>query len=227
VEGFTEEQPQTSVLWFDLRPTEFYTHLKGRLLIHWPPSAKYPLPFRKWDRWANEWELPTEGVCSENALGAAKPDWEAVDPCAEGLFWPPAPGHHDTDSDGSPRRALVTGYRVLRDTPMAKHVKELHDNECQICGETLLLLNGLRYAEAHHIKSLGAPHNGPDRAENVLCVCPNHHAALDLKTCEISVSMLRTADGHTIGQEFIDYHNKQVSGLLAECSLAPQQRRRQ
>ena len=30
-----------------------------------------------------------------------------------------------------------------------------------------------------HIKDLGRPHNGPDTEENVLCLCPNHHALFD------------------------------------------------
>jgi predicted restriction endonuclease len=42
-----------------------------------------------------------------------------------------------------------------------------------VCGETIPLADGLRYAEAHHIQPFGAPHNGPDISENVICLCPN------------------------------------------------------
>ena len=35
------------------------------------------------------------------------------------------------------------------------------------------------YAEAAHIRPLGAPHNGPDTLDNTLCLCPNHHVLFD------------------------------------------------
>ena len=35
------------------------------------------------------------------------------------------------------------------------------------------------YAEAAHIRPLGAPHHGPDTPDNLLYVCPNHHVLFD------------------------------------------------
>jgi predicted restriction endonuclease len=55
----------------------------------------------------------------------------------------------------------------------------LHEYRCQICGKRIALPDGGFYAEAHHIRPLGSPHNGPDHVGNILCVCPNHHVALD------------------------------------------------
>ena len=47
-----------------------------------------------------------------------------------------------------------------------------------MCGTRLEGLSG-PYAEAAHIRPLGAPHHGPDTPDNILCLCPNHHVLLD------------------------------------------------
>jgi putative restriction endonuclease len=47
-----------------------------------------------------------------------------------------------------------------------------------MCGIRLKGLAG-PYAEAAHIRPLGAPHHGPDTADNILCLCPNHHVLFD------------------------------------------------
>ena len=68
--------------------------------------------------------------------------------------------------------------RIVRDTAQARRVKTLYDYRCQMCG---IRLGGLAgpYAEAAHIRPLGAPHHGPDTPDNVLCLCPNHHVLFD------------------------------------------------
>jgi hypothetical protein len=56
-----------------------------------------------------------------------------------------------SDLDAPPGRVSTTVYRILRDTELARRIKRIHEYKCQICGETIQLLNGSRYAEAHHI----------------------------------------------------------------------------
>ncbi|MDK2980281.1 MAG: hypothetical protein PWQ55_628 [Chloroflexota bacterium] len=77
-----------------------------------------------------------------------------------------------------PERAQVLTTRIIRDTVLARNLKLLYKFKCQICGKAIRLING-EYSEAHHIKPLGAPHNGPDRWENILILCPNHHVEFD------------------------------------------------
>ena len=79
------------------------------------------------------------------------------------------------DEVAPPERILVETYRILRDTELARKIKKLHKNECQLCGTTITLQDGTSYSEAHHICPLGTPHNGPDVAGNILVLCPNHH----------------------------------------------------
>jgi HNH endonuclease len=109
-----------------------------------------------------------------------------------------------------PPRKTVTLERVVRDTEVARRVKALHGYRCQVCGSTIELPNGGCYAEAHHIKPLGEPHGGYDVESNVMCVCPNHHAELDLALWDIDPSGLRTAEGHTIDPEYVRYHNEDL-----------------
>jgi hypothetical protein len=108
------------------------------------------------------------------------------------------------------RRSRVEEYRILRDTTLARTIKALHDNQCQICGTALSLADGSSYAEAHHIKPLGRPYNGPDTEGNILVLCPNHHALFDLGAIQIALDDLRSHPEHRIAREFIDYHNAHI-----------------
>lgn len=111
----------------------------------------------------------------------------------------------------APPKVTTITYRVLRDTELARRIKRLHDYRCQICAHTIVLPSGEKYAEAHHIRPLGTPHNGPDVADNIICVCPNHHAELDYGVSELSLSDLRTVDGHSAGEAWVRYHNEQIA----------------
>jgi len=115
-----------------------------------------------------------------------------------------------SDSSGATEREELTTYRILRDSAIAREVKQLHNYECQLCGHSIMLPNGGRYAEAHHIRPLGTPHNGPDIKENIICLCPNHHAELDYGVRPLTESEIQQAKGHTLGNQFINYHNSSV-----------------
>lgn len=115
-----------------------------------------------------------------------------------------------SDFNAPAQRGQTTTYRIIRDTALARLVKVRHNYECQICGEWIDLPNGERYAEAHHIRPLGSPHDGPDRIENIICVCPNHHAELDYFARSLNSMDLRLADGHAVGEIYLAYHNESV-----------------
>jgi hypothetical protein len=71
--GFADERTSASVLWFDLTPTDFYVHWKGRLIVGWPP------PERSWWRRAHRNEFPIIAVLEDSALDAALPEWDEID----------------------------------------------------------------------------------------------------------------------------------------------------
>jgi hypothetical protein len=125
---------------------------------------------------------------------------------------PPRATPAASDLANPPERIMTTTYRILRDTALALRVKLLHHYECQICGHTINLPDGSRYAEAHHILPLGKPHDGPDEIANILCLCPNHHAECDYGVRQILLEELRQIEGHKVGRQFVDYHNRRIFG---------------
>lgn len=119
---------------------------------------------------------------------------------------------------GPPPRIEVSIQQLVRSTAVAQRVKELHGHQCQVCGLTLQTVAG-PYAQAAHIRPLGRPHDGPDVAANVLCLCPNDHVRFDTGGLSITDNLevvsfdsteppvkLRTVPGHNIDLAQIQYH---------------------
>jgi predicted restriction endonuclease len=88
----------------------------------------------------------------------------------------------DVDEHGRPTgpapRRDTTRSVIVRDEALARRVKELEGDRCQICGTALRYLNR-PYSEAAHIRGLGRPHHGPDELHNLLCLCANCHVLFD------------------------------------------------
>jgi 5-methylcytosine-specific restriction endonuclease McrA len=103
-------------------------------------------------------------------------------------------------------------YRVLRDSTLARQIKLLHGNCCQICSTTMKLQGNKLYSEAHHIIPLGEPHNGPDKADNLIVLCPNCHVLCDYGANSLDLSNIKQVDNHQISQKSIDYHNTKIVG---------------
>jgi putative restriction endonuclease len=112
-------------------------------------------------------------------------------------------------------RRETTVQRLVRDTAQARRIKDLYDYRCQMCGTRLEGLAG-PYAEAAHIRPLGAPHNGPDTPNNILCLCPNHHVLIDHGGVGIAEDLsLIGAEGrlhldprHQISEEYLRYRRE-------------------
>jgi hypothetical protein len=110
-----------------------------------------------------------------------------------------------------PKRISTETYRILRDTKLVIEIKKSHGFQCQVCHNPPLKLNDAKlYAEGHHIKPLGSPHDGTDVRENILCVCPNCHVLLDYGAIDLNLDQLSNSSAHTIGREYIDYHNHKI-----------------
>ncbi len=111
----------------------------------------------------------------------------------------------DINDPEATERYLVNTYRVLRDTALARRIKADMGHTCQICASRIILGDGSPYAEAHHVKPLGKPHNGPDEPGNIVCVCPNCHVKLDYGA--IAADPVRLSN---VLPEFINYHNQVI-----------------
>ncbi|HHT9146742.1 MAG: HNH endonuclease [Candidatus Brocadiaceae bacterium] len=147
------------------------------------------------------------GMENENGSNEASPQSA---PSREGFSLPPQKTPEANDLQSPEDRVPTTIYRILRDTELSRRIKYEHGYKCQVCNHTIQLPDGSYYAEAHHIKPLGIPHNGPDISGNILCLCPNHHAELDYGVAAISLSALRLIDSHAIDQKYVEYHNSHI-----------------
>ena len=112
----------------------------------------------------------------------------------------------DVDINDLPPRIRLEISRIVRDTSIARELKRAYDGQCQICGKRLELAPGEFYVEAHHLRPLGQPHNGPDVKENIVCACPNCHVLLDYGALPIGLNTLQLKL-HKVERVFIDYHN--------------------
>jgi len=91
----------------------------------------------------------------------------------------PVINYEDNQEPSPSPRVQFNTYRYLRDTQIAKEIKREYKNICQVCEISLNISKNSYYSEAHHIKPLGQGHNGPDVKENLIVLCPNHHAEFD------------------------------------------------
>ena len=123
----------------------------------------------------------------------------------------------DEDARGKrPKRSLGTIQRIVRDTALGRHVKEIHNYTCQICGLRLDCVGG-PYAEAAHIRPLGEPHNGPDEISNLLCLCPNHHVLLDRGALTIDDDLIVQPIGLPLKQH--RSHQISLEHVRYQCSI--------
>ena len=76
-------------------------------------------------------------------------------------------------------------------------------------------LSVIQYAEAHHLQPLGGDHHGPDVIENIICVCPNHHALLDYFAISLSDIKIERHPEHSVGGVYLTYHNAQHQDRLS------------
>lgn len=120
-----------------------------------------------------------------------------------------------------PKRVKGEITRIVRDTAKTKKLKKLYECRCQVCDERIEIAHEKYYAEVHHIRPLGSGHDGLDVEENMIVVCPTHHAYFDfgvprfLSESEIQIGnkTFTLKCKHKISQSNIDYHNREVFGI--------------
>ncbi|MEU6587701.1 HNH endonuclease [Streptomyces sp. NPDC046881] len=130
--------------------------------------------------------VPTD---SRSAGVPVQPSWHV---------WSDGPDLPDTPVQ---RRTAVVQTQD-RDSRVKRQVKAWYDNGCQFCGTVIELPTPpFAYSEAAHIQALGAPHNGPDRIESVLCLCPNCHVRFDMgaRLLTDELRIIDSATGEDLG----------------------------
>ena len=71
MKGFDEEEGRDFILQFELEPTNFYPHWKGKLKIAWPPGRLF------WRRSHNT-EMPVLSILEESAFETEMPEWHEI-----------------------------------------------------------------------------------------------------------------------------------------------------
>jgi len=67
------EEGRSSILWFDLVPTDFYAAWKGKLIVAWPP------PERSWWRRAHRNKMPIFSILEDSRLDPPIPGWREIE----------------------------------------------------------------------------------------------------------------------------------------------------
>ncbi|MFD9485574.1 YDG/SRA domain-containing protein [Streptomyces sp. NPDC059991] len=170
------------------------------------------------------WRYRLRAIASDSSSGL-RPITTPVDAESSAPLLPPQAGAE------RPGRRSTNGDRIVRSASIAKYLKEVHRHSCQVCGIRIEIPTGA-YAEAAHIRPLGTPHNGPDKLDNLLCLCPNHHVEFDFGMLAIDADgmvirrgstesrPLRMAPEHTINSEHLKYHRDHI-GSQASRKSAP------
>lgn len=163
-----------------------------RVVAHWPKTRKDG--FRVWQFRLEKIEDKVDLTVHDKAT--------------------PPPGNH------TPGRRATTTQRIIRTTAVSEWVKRRHKHTCQVCRVSLKAANVHGYAEGAHIRPLAPPDSGPDVAENILCLCPNHHILLDMGGITIDddstvrdragnkIATLRKVRRHTVDPQYLEYHRK-------------------
>lgn len=118
--------------------------------------------------------------------------------------------HLDHVNSEETLRAMRSYSQVARNQSIVQQLKNTYENQCFICGLQLKLNEGKSYSEAHHIRPLGSPHNGPDTLDNLILLCPNHHVLADFGTIKLKPEKFAIKLQHSVSKEHVKYHNKKI-----------------
>lgn len=137
--------------------------------------------------------------------------------------------HADED-----RFRMVRKREFDRDSEMVRDLKRHYKDKCQVCENRIEIKRGKYYSEGHHIRPLGGDHRGEDVEENVIILCPTHHAEFDfflmaildkkgkrrkLEHMNRKLAAIETqiTIGHTIDPANIDYAIEQFLIRIDVC----------
>jgi predicted restriction endonuclease len=123
-----------------------------------------------------------------------------------------------SDFEEPPPRIESRVSRIIRDTQAARALKTLYEFRCQICSMRIESSFGDFYIEVHHVRPLGGNHKGPDAINNMLVLCPNHHAMFDfgiprfLSTDQVEIAGVSHAltMKHKLDESAVAYHNNSI-----------------
>ena len=141
------------------------------------------------------WKLTSEGSRAAESLSPQTPNAPPVDVEGRPL---------DDTVRSLAERVSFASFRFLRDSSIARTVKDAAGHVCAVCDRPgIPLADGRLYAEAHHVHPLSS--GGPDAVDNMVCVCPSCHAALDYLAMPLPDDIRQRVP--TLSAEAVEYHN--------------------
>lgn len=98
-----------------------------------------------------------------------------------GSATPPTWSDEDAEDAAIVLRRLQETQAQVRNSRHVRELKALYAHTCAFCSrQTVIGVDPPKYySEAAHIKPVGLPHNGPDKKDNMLVLCPEHHLQFD------------------------------------------------
>lgn len=94
---------------------------------------------------------------------------------------------------GIPEKIFSIIRHAKRDKKKVKDLKLEYLDKCQICNYCLILENGKRHSEVHHLRPIGNE-LGNDDFDNMIVLCPNHHKAFDFSVLRLDMNGNKVID---------------------------------
>ena len=158
--------------------------------------------------------------------GATTSSSFASPPSRSGILGLPIWSDEDAEDAALVFRRTQEVQAQVRSSQNVRELKGLYRNSCAFCGkQTIIGVDPHRdYSEAAHIKPVGQPHNGPDRKDNMIVLCPEHHLQFDRGLLRIKQaggsflilskipgdpldnSVLKLIKPHTVDPQFSNWH---------------------
>lgn len=154
----------------------------------------------------------------EDAVDDILKEWPINDP----IFVPPRAAP-PVDLVSPPDNVGYEMVRAIRDTAEARELKEMYGNKCQVCGYALEDGAGRPHSEVHHVRPLHE--GGSDTRDNMVVLCPRHHAEFDYG------AMLVAESGRVVGRgaregdriSFRDGHHLALANIMHAMKGLPEE----
>ena len=142
-------------------------------------------------------------------LGAATDEVTGRKPVIEGLT---------LSNAESKRPSYVQVLRRSRNPINSAWIRKYYEDRCQICGTQLRVSLDGTSSDAAHVRPIGVPHLGPDRIDNMMCLCPHDHRRFDnggiwLEEIGSNLTPKTSIRGLRLNRriDFVDGHNFDVA----------------
>ena len=102
------------------------------------------------------------------------------------------------------RQEYLYGKAITRNRDLVQELQKLYDGRCQLCQWNPRYIYGYPMCHGHHIQWLSR--GGDDKLENLMLLCPNHHAAVHRCDAPLDYQDLAFDFGKFRDKIVLDFH---------------------